>query len=103
MLCQTEECKPCAQRYNIVKFHQPEALIADSGMRPGPVFTKILILRIFLRIVIFLRKNLRIRIFLFTNILILRIIVVLRIILRMVFILRIFLRIRICYSQNSYS
>ena len=33
----------------------------------GPVFTKILILRIFLRIVIFLRKILRIRIFLFTK------------------------------------
>ena len=76
--------------------------------RSGPVFTKILILkislilRIFLRNVIFLGKILRIRIFLFTKILILRIIliriflrmaVILRIFLRMAFILRLFLRI----------
>ena len=71
--------------------------------RTGPVFTKILILRISLILIIFLRKILRIRIFLFTKILIFRIIPILRSILRMVFILRIFLRIRICYSKNSYS
>ena len=70
----------------------------------GPVFTKILILRIslilriFLRLVVFLRKILRIRIFLFTKIFILRIMHILRIFLRMVFIVRIFVRIRICYS-----
>ena len=63
-------------------------------LRPGPVFTKnlilriSLILRIFLKIVVFLRKILRIRIFLFTKILILRITLILRIFLRMVFILR---------------
>ena len=56
----------------------------------GPVFTKILILRIglilriFHRIVVFLRKILRIRIFLFTKILILRITLILRVFLRMV-------------------
>ena len=74
---------------------------------PGPVFTKILILRIslilriFLRIVVFLRKILRIRIFLFTKILILRITLILRIFLRMAFILRIFLRIKNCYMHKT--
>ena len=63
-------------------------LVINKKSFPGPVFTKILILRIFLRIVIFLR----IRIFLFTKILILRIILILSIFLRMAFILRIFLR-----------
>ena len=80
--------------------------LTQNVCSPGPVFTKILILRIslilriFLRIVIFLRKILRIRIFLFTKILILRITFILRIFQRMVFILRIFLRIRIFYSQR---
>ena len=66
---------------------------------PGAVFTKILILRIFLRIVGFLRKILRIRIFLFTKILILRITLILRIFLRMAFILRIFLN---CYMHKTF-
>ena len=67
----------------------------------GPVFTKTLILRIFLRIVVFLRKILRIRKFLFTKILILRITLILRIFLRMAFVLRIFLRIRNCYMHKT--
>ena len=85
--------------------HHAICLEDHSQQTPGPVFTKILILRIsliliiFLRIVVFLRKIPRIRIFLFTKILILRITLMLRIFLRMVFILRIFLRIRIFYSQ----
>ena len=69
--------------------------------RTGPVFTKILILGIFLRIVVSLRKILRIRIFLFTKIFILRITLILRIFLRMAFILRIFLRIRNCYMHKT--
>ena len=60
-----------------------------------PVFIKILILRIFLRIVIFLRKILRIRIFLFTKV------PILRIFLRMAFILRIFLRVWNCCMHKS--
>ena len=60
-------------------------MFTQRGCRAGPVFTKILIFRIFIRIVIFVRKILRIRIFIFTKILILRITLILRIFLRMVF------------------
>ena len=91
-------------------------ILSKRLIKPGPVFTKILILRIslilriFFSIVVFLRKILMIISFLFTKIIILRLTLILiiflrmdfilRIFLRIVFFLRIFLRISICHSQN---
>ena len=103
------QMKDILHQYYILKRYK-SPLVKSA---PGPVFTKILILRItlilrktlilriFLKIVVFLRKILRISIFLFTKILILRITLILRIFLRMAFILRIFLRIRSCYMHKT--